>query len=40
VDSALYAAKAAGRNCIKPAKPGMGRDIAIVGAPQSADRSH
>lgn len=40
-DSALYAAKAAGRNCIKPAKPGVGAGITVVRAPHSAaDRSN
>ena len=40
VDAALYAAKSAGRNCIKLAKPGVQPEPVVVSAPQSADHSN
>ncbi len=40
VDAALYAAKSAGRNCIKLAKPGVSPEPVVVSAPQSADHSN
>src|SRR5260370_32909 len=40
VDAALYAAKSAGRNCIKLAKPGVQPEPVAATAPQSANHSN
>lgn len=40
VDAALYAAKSAGRNCIKLAKPGVQPEPVTLSVPQSANHSN
>jgi diguanylate cyclase (GGDEF)-like protein len=40
VDMALYEAKAAGRNCLRIAKPAAKLELAPVGEPQAARRRH
>lgn len=40
VDAALYAAKAAGRNCIRVAKPSVESQTALVPVSESSQRSH